>query len=251
MVCRLKSITATPWLPHLIHLKLQDNLITHMGPLPNLPFLQTLDLSFNHITGFSVVQTLASFQHLRSLRVNDNPVQHEPRFYFSLQRLMPWTQHEFGHARHFPDDHQIRIIQQEAVLKSPRVFQAHMQGRWGICNSPTSGDPLNTVRFPGTGVLPCRDRAVANRDQHRARNAARDADQIPIDAGDARTVPGSGATAVKLSQHDLMMLEGAARRMHRSQVLTRLHSCKTCSPGGHRLALTLKPCSVLLHCAVL
>ncbi|KAL0044361.1 hypothetical protein WJX82_002138 [Trebouxia sp. C0006] len=96
---RIRSVSETPWLPHLIHLKLQDNLITHMGPLPNLPFIQSLDLSFNHISEFGVVQTLASFQHLRSLRVNDNPVQHEPRFYFSLQRLMPWTQHEFGAAR--------------------------------------------------------------------------------------------------------------------------------------------------------
>ncbi|KAL0038127.1 hypothetical protein WJX79_003878 [Trebouxia sp. C0005] len=96
---RIRSILETPWLPHLIHLKLQDNLITHMGPLPDLPFLQTLDLSFNHISDFGMVQTLASFQHLRSLRVNDNPVQHEPDFYFSLQRLMPWTQHEFGAAR--------------------------------------------------------------------------------------------------------------------------------------------------------
>ena len=202
-----------------------------MGPLPNLPFLQTLDLSFNHITDFSVVQTLASFQHLRSLRVNDNPVQHEPRFYFSLQRLMPWTQHEFGHARHFPDDHQIRIIQQEAVLKSPRVFQAHMQGQWGMYNSPTAGDSLNTVRFPGTGVLLTRDHAISNRDQPRVRNLARDADQAQAAAGDARPVPSSGAAAVKLSQHDLMMLEGAARRMHRSQVLIRSHWCRHAAPG--------------------
>ena len=204
---RIRSVSETPWLPHLIHLKLQDNLITHMGPLPTLPFLQTLDLSFNHISKFGVVQTLTSFQHLRSLRVNDNPVQHEPHFYFSLQQLMPWTQHEFGHARHFPDDQQIRMIQQEAVLKSPEVVQACLKGPLqASCNSPVSSDAFGPVRVPEIDMVSAGDGAG----QARAGDAARG---TPIANGDQ-----ARDAALRLSQHDLMMLEGAARRVRCGQV---------------------------------
>ena len=120
---RIKALLETPRLPHLLHLKLQDNLITDVGPLPHLKLLQTLDLSFNHIQDFSVIRGLSTFQQLQFLRVNDNPVQHELGFFFSLQRLLPWTQHEFGHARNYPDDQQIRLIQQQAVLGNPDVVQ--------------------------------------------------------------------------------------------------------------------------------
>jgi len=206
-VRRIRSVLETPWLPHLIHLKLQDNLITHMGPLPDLPFLQTLDLSFNHISEFGVVQTLASFQHLRSLRVNDNPVQHEQHFYFSLQRLMPWTQHEFGHARHFPDDQQIRMIQQEAVLKSPEAVQACLQGPLqASCNSPVSSVAFGPVRVPEIDMASAGDGIG----QARAGDAARDA--VIANEDQARDA------ALRLSQHDLMMLEGAARRVRCGQV---------------------------------
>ncbi|DBA74610.1 TPA: hypothetical protein ACH3X2_009475 [Trebouxia sp. C0005] len=203
---RIRSILETPWLPHLIHLKLQDNLITHMGPLPDLPFLQTLDLSFNHISDFGMVQTLASFQHLRSLRVNDNPVQHEPDFYFSLQRLMPWTQHEFGHARHFPDDQQIRMIQQEAVLKLPEVVQACLHGPLqASCNSPVSNDAFGPMRVPEIDMASAGDGVG----QMQAGDAARDA--VIANEDQAR------GAALRLSQHDLMMLEGAARRVRCGQ----------------------------------
>ncbi len=248
---RIRSILETPWLPHLIHLKLQDNLITHMGPLPNLPFLQTLDLSFNHISDVGVVQTLASFQHLRSLRVNDNPVQHEPHFYFSLQRLMPWTQHEFGHAMHFPDDQQIRMIQQEAVLKSPEVVQACLQGPLqASCNSPVSSDAFGPLRVPeidmasaGDGIGQpgagdaARDAVIANEDQ------ARDADHDR-----AVLSRSAGAAALRLSQHDLMMLEGAARRVRYSQVIgfitvTRTNTESLPSQKGSRVCPAGKACN--------
>jgi len=207
-VCRIKELWGTAWLPHLIHLKLQDNLITHMGPLPNLPFLQTLDLSFNHITEFAVVQTLASFQHLRSLRVNDNPVQHEPNFYFSLQRLLPWTQHEFGHARRFPDDQQIRIIQQEAVLQSPDVVQACVQAQWGVGLISEAPFAVAGVDWAHVG-----DVAVPRRRQPEARDGVvpgRDAE---------RAVPSRSEVPLELSQHELMMLEGAARQARTGQVI--------------------------------
>ncbi|DBA92608.1 hypothetical protein WJX77_001792 [Trebouxia sp. C0004] len=214
---RIRSVLETPWLPHLIHLKLQDNLITHMGPLPGLPFLQTLDLSFNHISKLGVVQTLASFQHLRSLRVNDNPVQHEPHFYFSLQRLMPWTQHEFGHARHFPDDQQIRVIQQEAVLKSPEVVQACLQRPLqASCNSPAFSDAFGPVRVPEIDMASARDGVGHTR----VGDAARDANENQArDANHDRAVlsRSAGTAALRLSQHDLMMLEGAARRVRCGQ----------------------------------
>ena len=204
---RIRSVLATPLLPHLIHLKLQDNLITHMGPLPNVPFLQTLDLSFNHISEFAVVQTLASFQHLRSLRVNDNPVQHEPQFYFSLQRLMPWTQHEFGHARQFPDDQQIRRIQQEAVLKSPEAVQACLHGPLqASCNSPGFSDAFGPVRVPEI------DMASAGDGIGQAR--AGDAPRVAVIANEDKPRD----AALRLSQHELMMLEGAARRVRCGQV---------------------------------
>lgn len=122
-MCRIKGVLETPWLPHLLHLKLQDNLITHVAPLSHLTLLQTLDLSFNHIQDLSVIQGLSTSQQLQFLRVNDNPVQHEPGFFFTLQRLLPWTQHEFGHARRYPDDQQIKVIQQQAVLGNPLVVQ--------------------------------------------------------------------------------------------------------------------------------
>lgn len=211
--CRIKSVLATPWLLHLGILKLQDNLITHMSSLPSLPFLETLDLSFNHITHLSVVQTLASFQHLRSLRVNDNPVQHEPHFYFSLQRLMPWTQHEFGHARHFPTDQQITQIQQEAVLNSPEALQACRQEQWGIraaaglshAFSPPAvpgkapareGEPLPalvrpSLRWPAGGVQDGSGGGVSN---------------------------GTAAHRAGITRQGLVMLEGAARRLRQAQV---------------------------------
>ena len=216
--CRIRSVVATPWLPHLLDLKLQDNLITHMNSLPNLPFLQTLDLSFNHITQLSVVQTLASFQHLRSLRVNDNPVQHEPHFYFTLQRLMPWTQHEFGHARHFPDEHQIKLIQQEAVLNSPEALQACRQGQWGIRAFPGQSDAFSPLAFPGTAP-------------------ARDSESVPtivrpilrwppggVREGSAGGVSDGSASHYGITRHELVMLEGAARRLRSSQVC----QCKSC-----------------------
>ena len=177
-----------------------------MDPLPNLPFLQTLDVSFNQITQFSVVQTLASFQHLRSLRVNDNPVQHEPHFYFSLQRLMPWTQHEFGHARYFPNDHQIALIQQEAVLKSPEALQACTQGQWGVRAAPSQVGAFSPPPVPGTAP-------------------AREGDSGPVMARPSLGWPAgggvhSGCARVHrgIPRHGLMMLEGAARRLRRSQV---------------------------------
>ena len=222
---RIKHVLETPWLPHLAHLKLQDNLITHMGPLPSLPFLQTLDLSFNVITDFSMVQTLASFKQLCALRVNDNPVQHTPHFHFSLQRLMPFVQHEFGNASEFPDERQIRVIQQAAVLNSPEVFQACMQsGHWGG-GGVKHGDPFGLVSVPGLELL-------AHGDVGEPRGAQlvveiQDADVANVNGvqarvGDAdrhsRAAPNSTATVTGLGQHELAMLEGGARRLLRSQV---------------------------------
>ena len=176
-----------------------------MAPLPNVPFLQSLDLSFNHISEFSVVQALASFQHLRSLRVNDNPVQHEPNFYFSLQRLMPWTQHEFGHARHFPDERQISAIQAEAVMQSPDVVQIYRQGQWqtGI-PTPAFENVFVPVRgHPGVSaaVVPGEGPPGAG-DQH----------------GDGRAVANRAARDLQMNERTLMMLEGAARRVRCCQV---------------------------------
>ena len=235
-ICRIKGVLATPWLPHLLHLKLQDNLVTHMGPLPNVPFLQTLDLSFNHISECGVVRTLASFQHLRSLRVNDNPVQHEPDFYFSLQRLMPWTQHEFGHARFFPDDQQIRRIQQEAVLNSPEAVQAYRQGQWGIWAVPGQQEAFSPAELSVT--LSSMDTA-SDDGMDRRDSAGLHAMGQQDGAGADQSGPASGSCH---SQHSLMMLEGAARRLHRGQVgmlLFRLVKCANWTdmyaPGSYML----------------
>ena len=182
-----------------------------MAPLPNLPFLRTLDLSFNHISEFSIVQKLTSFQHLRSLRVNDNPIQHEPDFYFSLQRLMPWTQHEFGHARFFPDDHQIRMIQQEAVLKSPEAVQVALQAQWGIRAVSGQQAAFSPSLIPTTA--PAGD-AGADSDMDRQGLGLDDASWQGGTGGvqEGSTIHGG------LSWHGLMMLEGAARRLQRGQV---------------------------------
>lgn len=205
--CRIKGVSETPWLPHLLHLKLQDNLITHIAPLPNLPSLQTLDLSFNHITQLSVIQTLPSFQHLRSLRVNDNPVQHEPHFYFSLQRLMPWTQHEFGHATHFPDDRRIRQIQQEAVLNSPEALQAVMQGQWGVRSALHHQVALSTLPVPG--VTPARG------ERGSAPAVVRPGLGWLADGGPESSAASTGSG---VTHQGLVMLEGAARRLRHGQV---------------------------------
>ena len=213
--CRIKGVSATPWLPHLLHLKLQDNLITHMTSLPTLPFLQTLDLSFNHITQLSVVQALASFQHLRCLRVNDNPVQHEPHFYFALQRLMPWTQHEFGHARHFPDEHQIKLIQQEAVLKSPETLQACRQGQWGIRAVPGQPDAFSPAAVT---------RPAPVRDSESVPTMARPILRWPpggVQDRSAGWVSDGSAAHNGITRHGLVMLEGAAKRLRSCQVCQR------------------------------
>ena len=164
--CRVKAVLQLPRLPHLLHLHLQDNQIAHMESTAALPLLQTLDLSFNHIDNLGAVQALSSLSHLHFMRINDNPVQHEPNFFFTLQRLLPWTQHEFGHARHFPNEAQIQQIQQEAVLRSPQVLQACRQGQWASGSSPWLGMPstpfagprgrfgVRVQAVPGNGAVP-------------------------------------------------------------------------------------------------
>ena len=214
---RIKSVLATPWLPHLGILKLQDNLISHISALPSLPFLETLDLSFNHITHLSVMQTLASFQHLRSLRVNDNPVQHEPHFYFSLQRLMPWTQHEFGHARHFPTDQQITQIQQEAVLNSPEALQACRQEQWGIRAAVGLSHAFSPPAVLGTAPA---------REGQSVPALVRPSLRWPaggVQDGSAGGVSsGTAAHSASITRHGLVMLEGAARRLRQAQVCIHL-----------------------------
>ena len=205
-----------------------------MRPLPNLPFLQTLDLSFNHISDFTIVQALTSFQHLHSLRVNDNPVQHEPDFYFSLQRLMPWTQHEFGHARFFPDDHQIRMIQQEAVLKSPEAVQAAMQGQWGIRDVPGQQAVFSPNLILTTA--PARDGMEADMDSQGL--GLNDGGWQGVAGGVQEGSIGAGG----LSRHGLMMLEGAARRLQRGQVLKYPYPCKT-----NHLGLPFTVCHFSTH----
>lgn len=185
-----------------------------MTPLPHLPFLQTLDLSFNHITQLSMVQTLASFRHLRSLRVNDNPVQHEPHFYFTLQRLMPWAQHEFGHARQFPDEHQIKLIQQAAVLNSPEAVQACRQGQWGIRAVPGQPDAFSPLAIPGTGPA---------RDSESVHALARPSLRWPaggVQNGSAGGFREGSVAHSGITRHGLIMLEGAARRLQHCQVCT-------------------------------
>lgn len=153
-----------------------------------------------------------SFQHLRSLRVNDNPVQHEPHFYFSLQRLMPWTQHEFGHATDFPDDLQIRLIQQEAVLTSPEALQTVMQGQWGIRAAPHHQVALSPLPVPDCSTL-------ARGDRRTAPAIVRPGVGWLADGGQERSAADSGGAA----HQGLVMLKGAARRLRHAQVCDRQH----------------------------
>jgi len=137
------------------------------------------------------------------------------------------------------------------VLKSPEVVQACLQGPLqASCNSPVSSDAFGPLRVPeidmasaGDGIGQpgagdaARDAVIANEDQ------ARDADHDR-----AVLSRSAGAAALRLSQHDLMMLEGAARRVRYSQVIgfitvTRTNTESLPSQKGSRVCPAGKACN--------
>lgn len=76
-------------MPQLVQLKLNDNNVNTLEPISYLHQLNELQMERNDITNLNDVAFLAHLKHIHVLRLNENPITHQPRYRESVASTLP------------------------------------------------------------------------------------------------------------------------------------------------------------------